>query len=120
MSMSGNGQVSTPASTLAQADSTAAVAEAERLISIERRLLSLIQWVVFGGVILLTVGAGALSWSHLTHIASPRPRWARRGHGRATIMPDLTEPTGSRTPLTCANVSGDHLASSAGASPSAS
>src|SRR5215467_13219567 len=26
--------------------------------------------MVFGGVILLTVGAGALSWEHLTHIAA--------------------------------------------------
>jgi hypothetical protein len=44
--------------------------EAQRLVAIERRLLRFIQWVVFGGVILLTVGAGALSWSHLTHIAA--------------------------------------------------
>lgn len=55
------------------------MAEAARLVAIEQRLLHLIQWVVFGGVILLTVGAGALSWTHLTHIAAanghiaPRP-----------------------------------------------
>jgi hypothetical protein len=45
-------------------------AEAQRLMAIERRLLHLIQCLVFGGVILLTVGAGALSWTHLTHIAA--------------------------------------------------
>jgi hypothetical protein len=49
---------------------TAAVSEAERLAVIERRLLRVIPWIVFGGVILLTVGAGALSWSHLTHVAA--------------------------------------------------
>jgi len=48
----------------------AEVAEAERLVAIERRLLTVIQWIVLGGVILLTVGAGALSWTHLTHIAA--------------------------------------------------
>jgi hypothetical protein len=48
----------------------AARAEAERLATIERRLLRVIPWVVFGGVILLTLGAGALSWSHLTHVAA--------------------------------------------------
>lgn len=53
--------------------------EAARLVAIEKRLLHVIQWVVFGGVIVLTVGAGALSWTHLTHIAAtnghiaPRP-----------------------------------------------
>jgi hypothetical protein len=36
----------------------------------EQRLLHVIQWVVFGGVFVLTVGAGALSWEHLTHIAA--------------------------------------------------
>ena len=46
------------------------IAEAKRLMAIEQRLLHTIQWVVFGGVILLTVGAGALSWEHLTHIAA--------------------------------------------------
>jgi hypothetical protein len=46
------------------------IAEAKRLVAIEQRLLHVIQWVVFGGVILLTVGAGALSWEHLTHIAA--------------------------------------------------
>jgi hypothetical protein len=64
-----NGQVPAASPAPAQADK-AAIAEAERLVAIERRLLGLIQWVVFGGVILLTVGAGALSWSHLTHIAA--------------------------------------------------
>ena len=44
--------------------------EAKRLMAIEQRLLHIIQWMVFGGVILLTVGAGALSWEHLTHIAA--------------------------------------------------
>ena len=40
---------------------TEAHAEAERLAAIERRLSRVIPWIVFGGVILLTVGAGALS-----------------------------------------------------------
>jgi hypothetical protein len=44
--------------------------EAAHLAVIERRLLLVIQALVFGGVIVLTVGAGALSWSHLTHIAA--------------------------------------------------
>jgi len=44
--------------------------EAERLAKIERRLLAVIQWVIYGGVILLTLGAGALSWSHLVNIAA--------------------------------------------------
>ena len=48
------------------------------LVAIERRLLHLIQWVVFGGVILLTVGAGALSWAHLTHIAATNGHIAPR------------------------------------------
>jgi len=52
--------------------------EAQRLVAIERRLLHLIQWVVFGGVILLTVGAGAVSWSHLTHIAATNGHIAPR------------------------------------------
>jgi hypothetical protein len=39
------------------------------LAAIERRLLRVIQWLVYGGVILLTVGAGTLSWSHLTNVA---------------------------------------------------
>jgi hypothetical protein len=34
---------------------------------------------VFGGVILLTVGAGALSWSHLTHIGGVWLVEAREG-----------------------------------------
>ena len=54
------------------------VAEAVRLAAIERRLLHVIQWVVFGGVILLTVGAGALSWEHLTHIAATNGHIAPR------------------------------------------
>jgi hypothetical protein len=52
--------------------------EAARLVAIEKRLLHLIQWVVFGGVILLTVGAGALSWTHLTHIAATNGHIAPR------------------------------------------
>jgi hypothetical protein len=48
------------------------VTEAQRLMAVEQRLLHAIQWVVFGGVILLTVGAGALSWEHLTHIAATK------------------------------------------------
>jgi hypothetical protein len=40
------------------------------LRAIERRFLVAIQAMVFGGVILLTVGAGMLSWSHLTHVAA--------------------------------------------------
>jgi hypothetical protein len=35
--------------------------EAARLATVERRLLSIIQTLVFGGVIVLTVEAGALS-----------------------------------------------------------
>jgi hypothetical protein len=46
------------------------LAEVARLATLERRLLHIIQWVVFGGVFVLTVGAGALSWEHLTHIAA--------------------------------------------------
>jgi hypothetical protein len=46
------------------------LAEVARLAALERRLLVIIQWVVFGGVFVLTVGAGALSWEHLTHIAA--------------------------------------------------
>lgn len=52
--------------------------EAVRLVAIERRLLRIIQWVVFGGVVLLTVGAGALSWEHLTHIAATNGHIAPR------------------------------------------
>jgi hypothetical protein len=47
-------------------------------MAIEQRLLRAIQWVVFGGVILLTVGAGALSWEHLTHIAATNGHIAPR------------------------------------------
>src|SRR6266540_1984494 len=53
--------------------------EATRLAAIERRLLLVIQAIVFGGVILLTLGAGALSWSHLTHIAETNGHIAPRG-----------------------------------------
>lgn len=38
-----------------------------------------IQWIVLGGVIMLTVGAGALSWTHLTHIAAANGHIAPRG-----------------------------------------
>jgi len=41
-----------------------------RLAAIERRLLRVIPWIVFGGVALLSVGAAALYWFHLTHIAA--------------------------------------------------
>ena len=47
-------------------------------MAIEQRLLLVIQWVVFGGDILLTVGAGALSWEHLTHIAATNGHIAPR------------------------------------------
>src|SRR5207248_7290122 len=53
--------------------------EAARLAAVERRLLLVIQAIVFGGVILLTVGAGALSWSHLTHIAETNGHIAPHG-----------------------------------------
>jgi hypothetical protein len=56
----------------------APINEARRLVTIEQRLLHAIQWVVFGGVILLTVGAGALSWVHLTHIAATNGHIAPR------------------------------------------
>jgi hypothetical protein len=66
-----------PGATLASDATT--TAEIERLAALERRLLRVIPWIVFGGVLLLTVGAGALSWSHLTHIAATNghiaPRW---------------------------------------------
>ena len=54
------------------------ITEARRLVAIEQRLLHAIQWMVFGGVILLTVGAGALSWEHLTHIAATNGHIAPR------------------------------------------
>jgi hypothetical protein len=54
------------------------MAEAARLAAIERRLFTVIQWVVFGGVFVLTVGAGALSWEHLTHIAATNGHIAPR------------------------------------------
>jgi hypothetical protein len=44
--------------------------EVARLAAMEQRLLHVIQWVVFVGVIVLTLGAGALSWEHLTHVAA--------------------------------------------------
>lgn len=54
------------------------LAEVARLAVLERRLLHVIQWVVFGGVFVLTVGAGALSWEHLTHIAATNGHIALR------------------------------------------
>lgn len=57
---------------------SAPMTDAKRLVAIEQRLLHVIQWVVFGGVILLTVGAGALSWTHLTHIAATNSHIAPR------------------------------------------
>ena len=53
------------------------MAEAKRVVAIQQRLHA-IQWVVFGGVILLTVGAGAQSWEHLTHIAATNGHIAAR------------------------------------------
>lgn len=70
-----------PASTVCNGDDPSGggpIAEAKRLAAIEQRLLHAIQWVVFGGVILLTVGAGALSWEHLTHIAAANGHIAPR------------------------------------------
>jgi hypothetical protein len=58
--------------------SSSLITEAARLAAIERRLLHIIQCVVFGGVILLTVGAGALSREHLTHIAATNGHIAPR------------------------------------------
>ena len=57
----------TPASDTASDSASEPLTEAQRLVAIERRLLYAIQWVVFGGVILLTVGAGALSWTRTAH-----------------------------------------------------
>jgi hypothetical protein len=45
-------------------------AEAERVAKIERRLLAGIQWVIYGGVALLTICAGMLSWFHLINVAA--------------------------------------------------
>ena len=67
-----------PSDTAASKSACEPLTEAQRLVAIERRLLHLIQWVVFGGVILLTVGAGALSWAHLTHIAATNGHIAPR------------------------------------------
>ena len=70
-----------PAATVCNGDrpsGSAPMTEAKRLVAIEQRLLHAIQWVVFGGVILLTVGAGALSWEHLTHIAATNGHIAPR------------------------------------------
>ncbi|HEY3607725.1 MAG TPA: hypothetical protein VGL06_09510, partial [Pseudonocardiaceae bacterium] len=50
----------------------------ERLATIERRLLRVIQWIIYGGVVLLTLGAGALSWSHLVNIAATNGHIAPR------------------------------------------
>jgi hypothetical protein len=75
---------------LSSAEPTAvARAEAERLATVERRLLGVIQGMVFGGVILLTVGAGALSWSHLTHIASTNGHIAP--HGLLFVFPTIVD-----------------------------
>jgi len=63
--------------------------EASRLEVIERRLLLVIQGIVFGGVILLTVGAGALSWSHLTHIAQTNGHIAP--HGLTFLFPTIID-----------------------------
>lgn len=52
--------------TAAAVDDAAPARDLERL---ERRVQIAIQWIVYGGVLLLTVGAGTLSWSHLTNIA---------------------------------------------------
>jgi hypothetical protein len=62
----------------ANSNESTPLAHAARLIAVEERLLRTIQWVVFGGVILLTVGAGALSWEHLTHIAATNGHIAPR------------------------------------------
>ena len=59
-------------------DTPALADEVERLAALEHRLLRVIPWIVFGGVILLTVGAGAPSWSHLTHIAATNGHIAPR------------------------------------------
>jgi hypothetical protein len=63
--------------------------EAARLAAIERRLLLVIQVLVFGGVIVLTVGAGALSWSHLTHIAVTNGHIAP--HGLQFVFPTIVD-----------------------------
>jgi hypothetical protein len=52
-----NGDTPSPLQPAAIPDA-GAITEAERLAAIERRLSRVIPWVVFGGVILLTVGAG--------------------------------------------------------------
>jgi hypothetical protein len=62
----------------ALAQDAATATEVERLAALERRLLRVIPWIVFGGVILLTLGAGTLSWSHLTHIAATNGHIASR------------------------------------------
>jgi len=49
-----------------------------RLAAVEQRLLVIIQWVVFSAVFVLTMGAGALSWEHLTHIAATNGHIAPR------------------------------------------
>jgi hypothetical protein len=70
-------------------DGAGARSEAARLAVIERRLLLVIQCIVFGGVILLTVGAGALSWSHLTHIAATNGHIAP--HGLQFLFPTIVD-----------------------------
>jgi hypothetical protein len=77
MSTLPNGDTPSPLQ-LASIPERAAITEAERLAAIERRLSRVIPWIVFGGVILLTVGAGALSWSHLTHVAATNGHIAPR------------------------------------------
>jgi hypothetical protein len=54
------------------------LAQVARLAALERTALAIIQWVMFAGVIVLTVGAGALSWEHLTHIAATNGHIAPR------------------------------------------
>ena len=58
---------------------TTGAGEAARLAAIERRWLGVVQWIVYAGVVLLTVGAGALSWFHLTHIAETTGHLAPAG-----------------------------------------
>jgi len=82
-----NGQVRTTPPT--SPTNSAAPDEASRLEVIERRLLLVIQGIVFGGVILLTVGAGALSWSHLTHIAQTNGHIAP--HGLLFLFPTIID-----------------------------
>lgn len=52
-----------------ETDNSAELTAAHKLQQLEERALKAIQWLVYGGVVLLTIGAGTLSWSHLTNIA---------------------------------------------------